>query len=117
MLLTLSQVALGGAIGAVLRYLTGLALAFPFGTLAVNILGSFLIGVLWVALADRGHWAPLLTTGVLGGFTTFSAFSLDTLRLVDSGRAPMAALYVLASVTLSLCAVALGHTITKGALG
>ena len=117
MLLTLSQVALGGAIGAVLRYLTGLALAFPFGTLAVNILGSFLIGVLWVALADRGHWAPLLTTGVLGGFTTFSAFSLDTLRLVDSGRAPMAALYVLASVTLSLGAVALGHSITNGALG
>ena len=117
MLLTLSQVALGGAIGAVLRYLTGLALAFPFGTLAVNILGSFLIGVLWVALADRGHWAPLLITGVLGGFTTFSAFSLDTLRLVDSGRAPMAALYVLASVTLSLGAVALGHSITKGALG
>ena len=117
MLLTLSQVAFGGAIGAVLRYLTGLAIAFPFGTLAVNVLGSFLIGVLWVALADRGQWAPLLITGILGGFTTFSAFSLDTLRLVDAGRAPIAALYVLASVTLSLGACALGHAITKGALG
>lgn len=117
MLLTLTQVAFGGAIGAVLRYLTGLAIAFPFGTLAVNIVGSFLIGVLWVALADRGQWAPLLITGILGGFTTFSAFSLDTLRLVNEGRAPMAALYVLASVTLSLGAVALGHWITKGALG
>ena len=117
MLVTLTQVAFGGAIGAVLRYLTGLALAFPFGTLAVNILGSFLIGVLWVALADRGQWSPLLITGILGGFTTFSAFSLDTLRLVDSGRAPMAAVYVLASVILSLGAVALGHAITKGALG
>lgn len=117
MFMTLSQVALGGAIGAVLRYLTGLAIAFPFGTLAVNIVGSFLIGVLWVALADRGAWAALLITGVLGGFTTFSAFSLDTLRLVDTGRAPMAAVYVLASVTLSLGACALGHSITKGALG
>ena len=117
MFMTLTQVALGGAIGAVLRYLTGLALAFPFGTLAVNIVGSFLIGVLWVALADRGPWAPLLITGILGGFTTFSAFSLDTLRLVDAGRAPMAALYVLASVTLSLGACAFGHSITKGALG
>ena len=117
MFTTLSQVALGGAIGAVLRYLTGLALAFPFGTLAVNVVGSFLIGVLWVALADRGAWAPFLITGILGGFTTFSAFSLDTLRLVESGRAPMAGLYVLASVALSLGAVALGHLITKGALG
>ena len=117
MFITLSHVALGGAIGAVLRYLTGLALAFPFGTLAVNIIGSFLIGVLWLALADRGPWAPLLITGILGGFTTFSAFSLDTLRLVETGRAPMAALYVLASVTLSLGACALGHVITKGALG
>jgi fluoride exporter len=117
MFTTLTQVAFGGAIGAVLRYLTGLAIAFPFGTLAVNILGSFLIGVLWVALAERSAWAPLLITGVLGGFTTFSAFSLDTLRLVESGRAPMAALYVLASVALSLGAVALGHLITKGALG
>jgi fluoride exporter len=117
MFTTLSHVALGGAIGAVLRYLTGLALAFPFGTLAVNIVGSFLIGVLWVALAERGHWAPLLVTGVLGGFTTFSAFSLDTLRLVEAGRANMAGLYVLASVMFSLGACALGHWITKGALG
>ena len=117
MFTTLSQVALGGAIGSLLRFLTGSAIAFPFGTLTVNVAGSFLIGVLWVALADRAPWAPLLITGVLGGFTTFSAFLLDTLRLVESGRAPMAALYVLASVTLSLGAVALGHSITKGALG
>ena len=117
MLLTLSQVALGGAIGAVLRYLTGLALAFPYGTLAVNIVGSFAIGVLWIAMAERGPWSALLITGILGGFTTFSAFSLDTLRLVEGGRAPLAALYVLASVTLSLGACALGHSITKGALG
>ena len=117
MFTTLTQVAFGGAIGAVLRYLTGLAIAFPFGTVAVNVVGSFLIGVLWVALADRGAWSALLITGVLGGFTTFSAFSLDTLRLVETGRAPMAALYVLASVTLSLGAVALGHLLTKGALG
>ena len=117
MLLTLSQVALGGAIGAVLRYLTGLALAFPYGTLAVNIVGSFAIGVLWIAMAERGPWSALLITGILGGFTTFSAFSLDTLRLIEAGRAPAAGLYVWASVTLSLGACALGHVITKGALG
>lgn len=117
MLLTLTHVALGGAIGAVLRYLTGLAIAFPFGTLAVNVAGSFVIGVLWVLLADRGPWSSLLITGILGGFTTFSAFSLDTLRLVEAGRIPAAGLYVLASVALSLLACALGSTITKGALG
>ncbi len=119
MFLTLTHVALGGAIGAVLRYLTGLALAFPYGTLAVNVAGSFAIGILWIGLTAKGlgHWMPLLTIGVLGGFTTFSAFSLDTLRLIEDGRAPAAGLYVLASVTLSLGACALGHVITKGALG
>jgi fluoride exporter len=117
MFITLSQVAIGGAIGAVLRHLTGLALSFPFGTLAVNVVGSFAIGVLWVGLADRGPWSPLLVTGILGGFTTFSAFSLDTLRLVEAGRASAAGIYVLASVALSLAACALGTIITKGALG
>ena len=115
MFMTLTQVALGGAIGAVLRYLTGLALAFPFGTFAVNIVGSFLIGVLWVALADRGPWAPLLITGILGGFTTFSAFSLDALRLWEGGATVQAGTYIAASVISSLIAVALGAALARGA--
>ncbi|WP_342077144.1 fluoride efflux transporter CrcB [Yoonia sp. SS1-5] len=110
------SVALGGALGAVGRYLVGVAVAFPFGTLAVNVIGSFAIGLLWVLLAARGlqHWVPFLMTGLLGGFTTFSAFSLDTLRLVEAGRVTAAGGYVLASVMLSLLACALGLWLAKG---
>jgi len=113
MILTLSQVALGGAIGAVLRWGAGLALPFPFGTLAVNVVGALAIGLLWAGLASRLH--PLLITGVLGGFTTFSAFTLDTLRLVEGGRLGAAGLYVLASVGLSLFACAAGLWLVRGA--
>ena len=93
MMTSLFQVALGGAIGASGRYLTGMAAlrlagpGFPWGTLIVNVLGSFAMGVLVVALAHyHAHrFAPLLMTGVLGGFTTFSAFSLDTVSLLEVG--------------------------------
>jgi len=114
MTITLVYVALGGAIGAVLRYLTGLAVAFPFGTLSVNVLGSFLIGLLWIWLADRTVLMPFLMVGVLGGFTTFSAFSLDTVRLVESGAIMSAAFYVLASVTLSVLACFLAIWLARG---
>ena len=85
MILTGLSVALGGAIGATLRWLTGqltlraMGPGFPWGTVAVNLLGSFLMGVMVVVLAEKGgnRAAPFLMTGVLGGFTTFSAFSLD----------------------------------------
>ncbi|MBE0414269.1 CrcB family protein [Yoonia sp.] len=109
-------VALGGAFGAVLRYVVGLGVAFPFGTLAVNVIGSFLIGVAWVLLSARGlqHWAPFILTGVLGGFTTFSAFSLDALRLVEAERITAAGGYVLASVILSLGACFVGLWVAKG---
>ncbi len=88
---TLLQVALGGAVGSMARYLTnvavmrGLGPGFPWGTLIVNVFGSFLMGVLVVWLAEKGamRHAPLLMTGVLGGFTTFSAFSLDAVTLWD----------------------------------
>ena len=113
MILTLLQVALGGAVGAVLRWGAGLALPFPYGTLAVNVAGALAIGILWVGLAQRLH--PLLITGVLGGFTTFSAFSLDTLRLVEAGRIGAAGLYVLGSVGLSLLACAAGLWLVRGA--
>ena len=110
------SVAIGGALGAVARYLVGLAVAFPLGTLAVNVLGSFAIGLVWALFAARGlqAWLPLVMTGFLGGFTTFSAFSLDTLRLVEGGRVVAAGGYVLASVVLSLLACALGLWLVKG---
>ncbi len=116
MMTTLLQVALGGALGAVARYLTGLAAlrvmghGFPWGTLTVNIAGSFLMGVLVVALAHLGgtRFSPFLMTGLLGGFTTFSAFSLDAVTLYERGAIGTAAAYVAASVLLSLAALAAG---------
>ena len=108
----LSLVALGGAIGATLRYLAILAWPAPWGVMAVNTLGSFAIGVLAVPLllSERGvhPLAPLLVTGVLGGFTTFSTFSLDTLGLVAAGKVGTALLYAGGSVGLSLLACGLG---------
>lgn len=99
-------VALGGAIGAALRYVVGLVVAFPVGTLVVNLLGSFAIGLVFAGLADKATDRTLLflMTGVLGGFTTFSAFSLDTLRLMEDGRLGVAGGYVVASVVGCLLA-------------
>ena len=116
MMKTMIFVALGGAVGASLRYLVGLAVAFPMGTLAVNVIGSFAIGLLWAGFAEKEipYLMPLLMTGVLGGFTTFSAFSLDTLRLMQDGRIGMAGGYVLASVALSLIACFVGLWLIKG---
>lgn len=121
---TLLQVALGGAIGASGRYLTGVAAvrvmghAFPWGTLAVNVLGSFLMGVLVVVLAHTSgtRAAPFLMTGILGGFTTFSAFSLDALTLYERGQFGLAGAYVAGSVMLSLVAIALGLLATRAVL-
>lgn len=108
MLSTLSLVALGGAIGAALRYITGVGVLrvfgqgdFPLAILTVNIIGSFLMGAFVVAAAQRGltHLSPFVMTGVLGGFTTFSAFSLETMTLIERGQVGSATLYV---VLLSL---------------
>ncbi len=118
MIQSLIPVALGGALGSVLRFLTVAAFGAPLATLAVNVVGSFLMGAGFVLLAGRGSIAgPLLMTGVLGGFTTFSAFSLDTLKLWQSGEAAQAAAYVAASVGLSLLAVAAGAAIARGVWG
>ena len=116
--MTIVMVALGGALGAVLRYVVGLAVVFPLGTLTVNIIGSLIIGLVWSVFNAKGlqAWFPLVMTGFLGGFTTFSAFSLDTLRLVEAGRLAAAGGYVMASVLLSLLACAIGLWIAKGAL-
>lgn len=101
-------VAVGGATGSVARYgfslgaTRWLGAAFPFGTLGVNTLGSFLAGLLYVLITQRlaaqEEWRSLLLIGVLGGFTTFSAFSLETIRLMESGRASSA----MANVALNL---------------
>ena len=124
MFLTLSQVALGGAIGACLRYLSNVGAmrlfgpGFPYATMFVNIAGSFAMGVLLVFLAHKGGMraAPFLLTGVLGGFTTFSAFSLDAFALYERGQAGLAAAYILGSVALSILALSLGVLLTRGAL-
>lgn len=114
--MTVLSVALGGALGAVLRYLVGLVVVFPFGTLVVNVIGSLLIGLIWHTFTFRGMhgWLPFVMTGFLGGFTTFSAFSMDTLRLVEAGRLAAAGGYVMASVLISLAACAAGLWIAKG---
>ena len=117
-------VAIGGALGAVLRYSMGLltlnltaqsaGTVFPWATLSINIAGSFVIGLLWNLFADANwfqEWGrALLVVGLLGGFTTFSAFSLETLTLFDSNKWHAVA-YVLASVGGCLGAVAIGYWI------
>lgn len=115
------QVALGGAIGASARYLTNVAAmrlmgpGFPWGTFTVNILGSLAMGVLVVVLAKFGgmRFAPLLMTGVLGGFTTFSAFSLDAVTIYERGELGLAAIYVGASVALSVLALFVGLSTSR----
>jgi CrcB protein len=116
------QVALGGAIGAVLRYVTGIGLVrlfghtgFPLGVLTVNILGSFLMGLFIVAAAQRGltHLSPLVATGILGGFTTFSAFSLEAVTLYERGALGLAALYIIANVTLAIAALFAGMAVAR----
>jgi len=112
MIWTLTQVALGGAIGSSLRFLTVASFGTPFAVLAVNVVGSFAMGLAFVLLSAR--LSPLLMTGVLGGFTTFSAFSLDALKLWEAGQVAQAAFYVMGSVVLSLAAVALGAALARG---
>ncbi len=111
-------VAAGGALGAVLRYSTVSWIArysgtgFPYGTLAVNVLGSLILGALVEVFALL--WNPpaelraMIVVGALGAFTTFSTFSLDTWFLYDKGALSLAALYVVASVVLSVSGFALG---------
>jgi CrcB protein len=110
-------VAIGGAIGSMARYggvrlLTPAGAALPWGTLAVNLLGSLAAGLLYVLLVERSDagesWRALLIVGFLGGFTTFSAFSLETMRLLEGGAFGAALANVLLSVAVCLGACALG---------
>lgn len=118
-------IALGGALGSALRHLTNQAALrlfgahFPFGTFTVNLLGSLLMGLLVELVARRFDASTelrlFIATGVLGGYTTFSAFSLDTVALFERGEIGLAALYVVATVALGLIGLAgglyLGRTI------
>ena len=119
---SLILVAAGGAIGASLRFLTGVAVlrvigitSFPVAIIAVNVIGSFLMGVFVVAAANRGltHLSPFVMTGLLGGFTTFSAFSLEAVTLYERGDIGQAALYVSGSVTLSILGLMAGLMVAR----
>ncbi|QYX56738.1 fluoride efflux transporter CrcB [Roseovarius sp. SCSIO 43702] len=122
MIMSFLQVALGGAIGAALRYGAGLALVrhvqsgFPVAILSVNVLGSFLMGlfVVWSVLRGVAHWNLFVMTGILGGFTTFSAFSLEAVMLLERGHWGSALLYIGLSVILSIAALAAGAALARG---
>ncbi len=116
---------IGAGIGGVLRNAVNMlamrlfGMHFPIGTMAINIVGSFVIGLVAGWLTFRAEWAwsyharIFIITGILGGFTTFSSFSLDTALLVERGEMGLAALYVGGSVALSLVAVFGGLTIMR----
>ena len=116
-MLPLLYVMVGGAVGSGARYLTGRAMLsllgpdYPFGTLAVNLIGGLLMGVLVGVLARNTAsetWRLLLGVGVLGGFTTFSAFSLDVVTMIERGAIGVAFGYVLVSVIGSVTALFAG---------
>ncbi|MBE9603264.1 CrcB family protein [Acetobacteraceae bacterium H6797] len=115
--MAIALVAIGGALGSVLRYLVSvmalewLGAGFPWGTLAVNIIGSALIGLLG-GLGVSGEWRLFLVTGCLGGFTTFSAFSLETGLLFE--RSPgLALVYLGASIIGGLAAFGAAWTLAR----
>jgi fluoride exporter len=119
----LLMVAIGGAIGSVLRYLTSnwstsyFGIGFPLGTLVVNVIGSFFIGLLF-SLIERhtlisSYWRPFVSVGLIGGFTTFSTFSLDTLLFIIQAEYYKACLNVVLNLSLGILAVMIGYIILK----
>ncbi|HEV8593237.1 MAG TPA: fluoride efflux transporter CrcB [Pyrinomonadaceae bacterium] len=116
-------VGLGGFIGSILRYFvsvlaaTQISSAFPFGTIIVNVAGCFLIGVIF-ALSEKGNvltpeWRVFLTTGFCGGFTTFSTFSYESMRLLQDGQFLFLALNLTLSVAVGFAATYLGMFVIK----
>ncbi len=121
----LLQIAAGGALGALGRYLTSMLVArivgatFPFGTLMVNSVGCLAMGfaVAWFAGGDYSRAAPFVTMGFLGGYTTMSAFALETWMLMEGGKTGEAFIYVAATLILSLAALAAGIVLGRGVWG
>lgn len=115
MLRNILLVGLGGGIGSMLRYVCWLLFnskIFPYATLVVNIAGSFIIGVI-IALSLKNeafsdNWKLFITTGICGGFTTFSAFSMENMLLLQNGKYTLAFAYILLSVILGIVAAWLG---------
>jgi CrcB protein len=122
----LAVIAAGGALGSAARYGAGVLLPhvpseIPWSTFTVNIVGGFLLGLLMVFVNDvwppRRYVRPFLGVGVLGGFTTFSTYMLDTHALLAAGRLPVALLYLFATLLVGLVAVWLGLLVGRGATG
>lgn len=120
---TILLIALGGALGSVARYLVGKASLvlwgpdFPWGTFIVNLAGSLAIGIVAGILAHFTQWSQdvkhFVIIGVLGGFTTFSAFAFDAVNLYERGAYGLALFYVLGSVMISILAVAAGLSLVR----
>lgn len=114
---------LGGGIGAAIRHGINLGIArllgngFPFATLLINVTGSLIMGLAAAYFAFKGdasqHWRLFLTTGILGGYTTFSTFSLDVALLYERGEIGLAALYVLTSVAVSIAGLFAGFALVR----
>jgi CrcB protein len=109
------MVGLGGCLGSILRFWVGsyvgskMGARFPYGTLLINISGSFIIGLVFAVLTTKTHWSPnwryLVPIGFIGGYTTFSSFEYETLRLIQDGQTGLGILYVALSVFVGFIAV------------
>ena len=116
-------IAVGGALGALSRYwMVGFVSRlfernFPYGTLAVNVVGSFLIGIGYIVIVQRlqvaSEWHAVLMVGFIGAFTTFSTFSLETVSLMQEGRLIAAFIYIFSSVLVCLLATTAGILLAK----
>lgn len=116
-------IGIGGFLGTIARYLSQQLVyrfypaTFPMGTLAVNVTGCLLIGIIYV-LSEKGNlltpeWRLFLTTGLCGGFTTFSTFSYESVQLLNDGEYSSLGIYVIASVVLGILATIIGIWLTK----
>ena len=122
-MMSIISIAIGGAAGSLCRYgmSNGIYLllgrSFPYGTLAVNILGSFILGIVYILMIERASISEELragiTIGLLGAFTTFSTFSIETINLIESGEILKAGLNILFSVTLCVVGCWLGMNLSR----